>query len=412
MGIPIQLYGSRGSSAYKNRTFKNNIVYFSKLLPFVSKRDVRNKLLTYLLLTGIIAKYMRKHTVVNEIWDEGQLGAVEGVLGTVDQLIIDRCIMEEVKQYHRNLAVPFYDYKKAYDKVHHDWMIRVYEWIGIPKQLIQLTEQLMNQWKTRLEVWNDGEKMMSRWIDISCGLLEGDSYSPVGFCISEIPVCKLLQQSKGYRIGEPGNRIVNRTHSLFVDDLKQYQESHQKLKDVNEMLVQASHDTGACYGVSKCAEIIFEHGKMIKGKGLQVLEERMQMMDPDEYEIYKFRGVEQADGIKTKAVFERVKAEVTKRVRMLVDTELNDANLISAINAKVIPVASYPMNICKFSNRELIKRDQVIKKELRAKNVLGWQASDERLYLKRAGGRGLKSMKDVYKETRLRVACYMLKSPN
>ena len=29
-----------GSSAYKNRTFKNNIVYFSKLLPFVSKRDV------------------------------------------------------------------------------------------------------------------------------------------------------------------------------------------------------------------------------------------------------------------------------------------------------------------------------------------------------------------------------------
>ena len=137
-------------------------------------------------------------------------------------------------------------------------MIRVYEWIGIPKQLIQLIEQLMSKWKTRLEVWNDGEKMMSRWIDISCRFLQGDSYSPVGFCISEIPVCKLLQQSKGYRIGEPGNRIVNRTHSLFVDDLKQYQESHQKLKDVNEMLVQASHDTGACYGVSKCAEIIFE----------------------------------------------------------------------------------------------------------------------------------------------------------
>ena len=36
--------------------------------------------------------------MVNEIWDEGQLGAVEGVLGTVNQLIIDRCIMEEVKQ--------------------------------------------------------------------------------------------------------------------------------------------------------------------------------------------------------------------------------------------------------------------------------------------------------------------------
>ena len=47
---------------------------------------------------------MREHTIENVIWDEGQLGAVEGVLGTIDQLIIDQCIMEEVKQYHRNLS--------------------------------------------------------------------------------------------------------------------------------------------------------------------------------------------------------------------------------------------------------------------------------------------------------------------
>ena len=100
---------------------------------------------------------------------------MEGVLETVDQLIIDRCIMEEVKKYHRNLAVAFYGCKKADDKMHHDWMIRVYEWIGIPKQLIQIIEQLMRKWKTRLEVWNDGENMMSRWIDISCKFLQGDS---------------------------------------------------------------------------------------------------------------------------------------------------------------------------------------------------------------------------------------------
>ena len=48
-------------------------------------------------MTGVVAKYLREHMIENEIWDEGQLGAVEGVLGTVDQLIIDRCIMDEVK---------------------------------------------------------------------------------------------------------------------------------------------------------------------------------------------------------------------------------------------------------------------------------------------------------------------------
>ena len=91
--------------------------------------------------------------------------------------------------------------------------------------------------------------MPSRWINIWCGFLQGDSYSPAGFCISEIAVCRPLQQSKGYRIGPPGSRDVNRTHSLFVDDLKVYQESHDIFKDVNEVIVQASHDTGACYGV-------------------------------------------------------------------------------------------------------------------------------------------------------------------
>ena len=65
---------------------------------------------------------------------------------------------------------------------------------------------------------------------------------------------------------------------------------------------------------------------------------------------------------------------------MIANTELNDANLIKAINMKVIPVA---MNICRFNVGELKELDQTIKRELRGKNMLGKQASDERLYLKR-----------------------------
>ena len=97
--------------------------------------------------------------------------------------------------------------------------------------------------------------------------------------------------------------------------------------------------------MSKCAEIVFEHGTMVKGEGLQVLNERINTMDPDENDTYKFLEVEQADGIKTKEVFERVTSEVAKRVKLFASTELNDVNLIRAINAKVIPVAAYPMNV-------------------------------------------------------------------
>ena len=150
----------------------------------------------------------------------------------------------------------------------------------------------------------------------------------------------------------------------------------------------------------------------MKGEGLQVLQERMKTLDPDQEEMYKFLGVEQADGIKTKKVYERVK-EVTKRLKLLMKSELNDENLIQAINSKVIPVAAYPMNVCKMTKGELNELDQIVRRELRKNNMLGRQASDERLYLKRdQGGRGLKSMRDVYAETRTRIACYMCKSNN
>ena len=151
-----------------------------------------------------------------------------------------------------------------------------------------------------------------------------------------------------------------------------------------------------CYGVEKCAEIVFERGKMLRGEGLQMLHERMKTMDPDQNEICKFLGVEQADGIKAKEVYARVKGEVTRRLEILTKTELNDKNLIRAINTKMIPVAAYPMNICKFTKTELTKLDQIIKRELRQNNMLGRQSTDERLYMKRsAGGRGLKSLREV-----------------
>ena len=73
-------------------------------------------------------------------------------------------------------------------------------------------------------------------------------------------------------MGQPGKREVKRTYSLFIEDLKVYQDSHNTLKDVNENIVQASHDIGVCCGEEKCAEIIFKRGKIVKGEGLQVFQ--------------------------------------------------------------------------------------------------------------------------------------------
>ena len=95
--------------------------------------------------------------------------------------------------------------------------------------------------------------------------------------------------------------------------------------------------------------------------------------------------------------------------RGIKESENDDANLITAIKIKIRPVAAYSL----FNVGELKELDQSIKRKPQGKNMLGEQASDEQLFLKREkGGRGLKSHRDTYKETRLCVTCYMANSTN
>ena len=254
----------------------------------------------YKIFTGMIGKYMKEHAERNNIWDRSQLGTCSGVLGTVDQLLIDAAIMDEVRNQQRNLAVAFYDYQKAYDMVRHDWIIRVYRWMGIQEKVVKVLTKLMKGWKTMLEVTQNGKVKTSRLFNILKGFLQGESYAPVGFCLTEVLVSMLLEETDGYKMGQKDEERVKRTHSLFIDDLKTYQENQQKLEIANETMVKASMDTGACYGVKKCAEIVFKKGKMIKVEGLTVLEEKMKALDPNKNEIYTFLGCEQANKIDVK----------------------------------------------------------------------------------------------------------------
>ena len=80
-----------------------------------------------------------------------------------------------------------------------------------------------------------------------------------------------------------------------------------------------------------------------------------------------------------------------------------------AINCRAIPVAAYAMNVCPFIQKKLYDLDMLVKDILRKTGMLDQQTSDERLFLKRQdGGRGLKSLRQVYKETKVRVATYMV----
>ena len=66
---------------------------------------------------------MKHHIQANNIIPVEQKGNASNTFGTIDQLIINKMIMEEAKRKKRNISTAWIDYKKAYDSVPHDWII-------------------------------------------------------------------------------------------------------------------------------------------------------------------------------------------------------------------------------------------------------------------------------------------------
>ena len=108
---------------------------------------------------------MKEHAIRDYIWYKNQIRTCEGVLGTIDRLLFDNCIVPEVRNHKRNLALAYYDYQKAYNNVNHHCITIVYRWMVFPKRVVQVIEQIMCRWKTRLEVTTEGKKETSRWIN-------------------------------------------------------------------------------------------------------------------------------------------------------------------------------------------------------------------------------------------------------
>ena len=73
----------------------------------------------YKNFTAVMADIMTEHLKLNNLWDEQQKGIRCNIMGTADNLLVDRCKLEEVKEHQRTTAVAYYDYQKAYDTVPH-----------------------------------------------------------------------------------------------------------------------------------------------------------------------------------------------------------------------------------------------------------------------------------------------------
>ena len=77
-------------------------------------------------------------------------GCKKGSRGTKDQLLVDKAILKNCRRRLTKLSMAWIDYKKAYDKVPHSWILKCLEMVGAAKNMISIISNSMVNWKTVL----------------------------------------------------------------------------------------------------------------------------------------------------------------------------------------------------------------------------------------------------------------------
>ena len=75
-------------------------------------------------------------------------------------------------------------------------------------------------------------------------------------------------------------------------------------------------------------------------------------------ETYMYLGIEESEGIQHQQMKERLKQEYSRRLRMILKSEINARNKITAIGALAVPVLRYSFGIINRRIEEIKKNRQ------------------------------------------------------
>jgi hypothetical protein len=129
-----------------------------------------------------------------------------------------------------------------------------------------------------------------------------------------------------------------------MDDLKLIAKSEEEFRKQIQTVKTFSDDIYMDFGVEKCAKITFKKGKLIHSQNL-VIDNKREIQELEQGKTYKYLGIEESEGIQHTQMKERWKQEYRRRLRMILKSELNARNKITAIGALAVPVLRYSFGI-------------------------------------------------------------------
>ena len=102
--------------------------------------------------------------------------------------------------------------------------------------------------------------MRSKSISINRGIFQGNSFSPLLFCIALFPLSQHLNESN--RKYKTFRQVI--THLFYMDDLKLFAKNDNDLEDLLTIVKDFSDDKGMEFRLDKRAKPSFKRGKFSK----------------------------------------------------------------------------------------------------------------------------------------------------
>ena len=137
------------------------------------------------MLTSILTERSYTHILKNDIIREEQRGCTRNSYGCKDQLLLNK--IEDCKKKKKNLSMAWIDYRKAYDSVRHEWILKTLQMYRFNEKLIKFMEASMSNWKTTMKLFYNDGCITTDQIWIKRGIFQGDSLSPLLFCLALVP---------------------------------------------------------------------------------------------------------------------------------------------------------------------------------------------------------------------------------
>ena len=227
-------------------------------------------------------------------------------------------------------------------------------------KIISLIKKIINRWTITLEIVTAQGKEHIGPIKVNRGIRQGDDFSVLLYAIGEDPISWAIRSSKGYRLTHEKNDEV--THLLFVDHLKCYTRSKQKLVTGTRTLANMFDDIGLGINLGKCAACHIKRGKYYKDADLPIGDDQI-IKVLEKGDKYRFLGKAKNCNQLDSLVYEETRREYLRRLSVIWTSPLTIPRKIQATNVFANTMIKYYMTTSDWSiadMRELDRRSREI----------------------------------------------------